>query len=238
MKDIYVSLTTIPSRMNLLPRILTGFINQTHTPKKVFVSIPRFSNRFQKEYQIPDALSKFVQTHETLFEIIRCDEDYGPATKLLGSFQHVPEDGSILVCDDDRFTANDFVEKFYKKLIEKDEARIIAGRYACQPGDTIKTPWGCNGILFPKKVIDVDIIECYHQLCPECQFVDDVFWYKYFIEFKKIPIEEVSGIRVSFELNGSNALYKETGLLERKPLQKKCFEKKIEKKNTESKIQK
>lgn len=232
MKDIYIGITTIPSRMALLPNILSAFLNQSYKPKKVFISIPKFSERFQQEYKIPKNLLLFIQQHNDFMEIIRCEKDYGPATKLLGCFQHVPNDSYILICDDDRFASFDFVEKFHTTLIEKEEPiRIIAGRYACQPGDTIKTPWGCNGILFPKKVIDSDILECYHQLCPECQFVDDVFWYKYFIDYKKIDVEEANGVRVSFELNGSNALYKETGLLERRNLQKQCFDKKLKNKN-------
>lgn len=227
MKDIYISITTIPSRINLLSQILNCFLKQSVKPKKILLVIPLFSNRFNKEYEISNSLYTFVEKNKDLFEIVRTEIDYGPATKLLGAIHHVPKDAYILVCDDDRLVADDFVEKFYNQLLKKQNDRIIAGKYTFQPGDTIKTPWGCNGILFPQSLIGSDIFEYFEALCPECQYVDDVFWYKYFIELKNIDIEQVNGIRVSYEFNGTNPLYKEKGALERNNLQKKCFEKKI-----------
>lgn len=225
MNDLYISMTTIPSRMNKLVDILGCYLKLNLLPKKIFICIPYKSDRFKIDYIIPDNLLKFVEQNN-IFKIIRCD-DFGPATKLLGCLNEVPDNSNILVCDDDRKPHINFSKLFQDKSNDNKNT-IITGLYRAQPGNKIKLPWGSCGILFPKNLINNDIYKYFELLCPECKYVDDVFWYKYFIQLKKYKIIEATGARPSSEINGDDALYKEKGTLNRNIIQNKCFNKPLE----------
>ena len=74
---IYVSISTIPSRIKNLEKSVKSILNQTLKPDKVFINIPLKYRRFEeiiKDDQIPNFKDSRV-------EITRC-EDCGPGTKL------------------------------------------------------------------------------------------------------------------------------------------------------------
>ena len=237
-----VNFTNNSKRKKCLTNNFRAFLCQTICPEKVYICIPYFSKRFEQPYVIPSNLETYVKSHNDVFEIIRCEEDYGPATKLLGCIEKLNkmnknsdnDDCSILVCDDDRKPSSTYIENFLKHKNESDGVTIFTGKFSSQPGlsSLIKVAWGFTVILFPIKIIDSDIIDYFHQLCPECQYVDDVFWYKYFLELKQRKFQEIKQIRMSSEKNGADALYKEKGAMERIHLQKQCFLKKIKQQET------
>ena len=81
---IYVSLSTIPSRIKSLKKSVESLLNQSLKPDKIFINIPLKYERFSeviREDQIPQFNSKII-------EITRC-EDCGPGTKLLGSLNKI-----------------------------------------------------------------------------------------------------------------------------------------------------
>ena len=77
---IYISLSTIPQRLKNLNETIETLLKQTKKPDKIFVNIPFKYRRFKQTIK-DDELPKF---DNSIVEITRC-EDYGPATKLLGS---------------------------------------------------------------------------------------------------------------------------------------------------------
>ena len=104
---IYVSLSTIPSRIKSLNKSVESLLNQTQKPDKIFINIPYKYKRFTEvieDNQIP----KF---HSSNVEITRC-EDCGPGTKLLGSLEKLKKDSLIILADDDNIYENYMIEKF------------------------------------------------------------------------------------------------------------------------------
>ena len=105
---IYVSLTTIPSRVKNLNKSVESLLNQTQKPDKIFINIPfkyrRFTETIENE-QIP----KF---DNSIVEITRC-EDSGPGTKLLGSLKKLKKNSLLILADDDQVYENYMIEKFF-----------------------------------------------------------------------------------------------------------------------------
>ena len=104
---IYVSTSTIPQRIKSLGKSINSLLNQSKKPDKVFINIPYKYRRFSetiKDHEIP----KF---DNSIVEITRC-EDYGPATKLLGSIDKLEKNSLIILFDDDHIYENYMIEKF------------------------------------------------------------------------------------------------------------------------------
>ena len=108
---IYVSISTIPSRIKSLKKSIESIINQTLKPDKIFINIPLKYRRF-KETIRDDQVPNFKDSN---IEVTRC-EDYGPGTKLLGSLHKMEKDSLVILADDDNSYENYMIEKFYQVL--------------------------------------------------------------------------------------------------------------------------
>ncbi len=110
--NIYVSLTTIPPRIEYLEPVLQGWAAQTIKPSKIFLTIPEYSKRFKKAYTLPSFL--FKAEYKDILEVIRC-EDFGPATKIIPvvqKFFNSEPDCKIIFCDDEWVFSPDTVENY------------------------------------------------------------------------------------------------------------------------------
>ena len=105
---IFVSLTTIPRRIQNLNKSIESLLNQTKKPNKIFINIPKKYKRF-REIIDNDQIPKF---NDSAVEITRC-EDYGPGTKLLGSLNKFEKDSLIILVDDDHVYEDYMIEKFF-----------------------------------------------------------------------------------------------------------------------------
>ena len=76
-----VSLTTLPSRIDNIEETIFSIKNQSIQPDKIFINLPYNFKRF-KNYNFKSEKIKRLKSYN--LEIIRC-EDFGPATKLMGS---------------------------------------------------------------------------------------------------------------------------------------------------------
>lgn len=118
-KFVIVTLTTIPSRLyNILPTI-ESIINQEIEPDEIVLSLPLESKREPKPNQDPydkNIIKKILD--KTNITIIRCNIDYGPATKLLGLLEREknknlsPDDEALIITLDD--------DKIYDKETTKN----------------------------------------------------------------------------------------------------------------------
>jgi len=109
---IYISLSTIPDRLNTINQSIESLINQTVKPDKIFVNIPYEYKRFKEKVSEKD-----IPAFPDIVEVTRC-EDCGPGTKLLGSLNKVKKDSLLILADDDQIYENYMIEtfeKFYKK---------------------------------------------------------------------------------------------------------------------------
>lgn len=124
---VYVTLTTIPPRINFLTDTLTSLVNQTLPPSyllSICVNIPSHYNRTFTSVSTPElveqkvtVLQQWIRKNEAPVYINRC-YDYGPATKLLGllTCKHLNVDSTspIIIVDDDRIYDNHLVWRLLK----------------------------------------------------------------------------------------------------------------------------
>ena len=175
---IYVSITTIPQRIKSLGKSINSLLNQSKKPDKVFINIPYKYRRFSetiKDHEIP----KF---DNSIVEITRC-EDYGPATKLLGSIDKLEKNSLIILFDDDHIYENYMIEKFshfYTKSPNNAYSFYVhpLGKFGIGQGaDGFGINTNClNGIKdFYNKVV-----KDYKEL-----FLYDDLWISYFLYFFK-----------------------------------------------------
>ena len=116
MINFCVSLTSIPSRIDNIQETIFSIKNQTMKPIKIFLNLPFKFRRFPEykftEEQI-DRLNKFN------LEISRC-EDYGPATKLMGSISKIKKDyDCVILIDDDHIYHKNTFEILVENLKRK-----------------------------------------------------------------------------------------------------------------------
>jgi hypothetical protein len=96
--------------------------------------VPRFSRREQREYEIPEYLGRLESV-----EIHRCDEDWGPATKLIPSLLRFPASQPLLVVDDDRISPPTLVEDLERAGREHPGCAVTLGGWRV-PDDLTDRP--------------------------------------------------------------------------------------------------
>ena len=93
---IIVTLSSIPPRFPLIEPTLRSILDQTRPPEEIRLYIPKRYRRFPGwNGTLPD-VPRGVTIH-------RCEEDLGPATKVLPAAMDLQQDDvRLLYCDDDR----------------------------------------------------------------------------------------------------------------------------------------
>ncbi len=91
----------MPDRINNLGPTIRALLKQTRPPDEIVLAIPEFSIREQRPYVVPKHISRLPRVR-----VLRCGEDWGPATKFIGAIQDELAAGRqntlIMVVDDDR----------------------------------------------------------------------------------------------------------------------------------------
>ena len=214
---LIVSLTTIPSRINLLEPVLDSILNQTIKPDLIYLNIPIKYNRFENCSEIP----KFIKNKEKV-RINYLDKDYGPATKFIGSLlnSEVSKDDVIIVTDDDVIKRSHWISK----LLLCHKPNKICCFEERNLGKNII--WGYLGYIFRKDIFDVDnLLNFYEEIKDNCILVDD-HWLTGYCHHKKIPISNIP-ISRSKEINktlieGQDSLVRIKGNNNRWHVSEKC----------------
>jgi hypothetical protein len=144
---VIVSLSTLPDRILNLRPTLESILNQTRVPDEIVLSVPRFSLRQKKHYEIPECLGSYSR-----LRILRCAKDWGPATKFIPVIQEELAanrgDTLIMVVDDDRIYPRDALETYlYYHRTLPDAALCFRG--ARMPNDLI---WLRARTIFADKI--------------------------------------------------------------------------------------
>jgi hypothetical protein len=175
---IYVSMSTIPQRINNLNKSIKSLLSQTKKPDKIFINIPLKYRRFSEtihEEQIP----KF---NNNIVEITR-GEDFGPGTKLLGSLNKIKKDSLLILVDDDHMYEDYMIEKFFYFY---SKAPNNAYSFYVHPLGNFGVGQGADGFaintnyLNGAKVFYDTVVKNYQEL-----FVHDDLWISYFLFFFK-----------------------------------------------------
>lgn len=187
---IIVSFTTIPSRLEYVQPVIDAIRSQSLSPDAIELNIPR-------EYRRRD----FGQADASMFpkhcDVVVCDADYGPATKILPTVQRYrgQEDVILVYCDDDRLYDRDWLKRMVELSREYPNACIAeqgfnaVNRIAqinANLGESPK-PTLAQKIksLFSNRVMPapIDIAEGFGGVLVKPQFIDDsvfeipdIFW--------------------------------------------------------------
>lgn len=104
-RQTVVTLTSIPPRFSHLPARFKAIGAQSHRPDRVQLTLPKEYRRFPGERPSLPALPDWV-------EVVECDFDYGPATKVLPAVQRWRGTATdLLICDDDRKQDKRWIER-------------------------------------------------------------------------------------------------------------------------------
>src|SRR5438034_9964906 len=110
-RRIIASLSTVPDRINNLRPTIRSLLKQTRPPDEIVLAIPEFSVREQRPYVVPKYISQLPRVR-----VLRCREDYGPATKFIAAIQDElaagRENTLIMVVDDDRIYPRDTLQTY------------------------------------------------------------------------------------------------------------------------------
>ncbi|QGA58120.1 glycosyltransferase family 2 protein [Brucella sp. 2280] len=114
-----VSLSTIPSRFHLLEPTLKSLLSQSLKPQEIRIYIPMEYRRFQNWDGVLPPVPEGIS-------IVRCDMDYGPATKVLPAARDLKgQNIDILFCDDDKVYDAGWHERFKDASIEHPNTCIV-----------------------------------------------------------------------------------------------------------------
>ena len=175
---IYVSISTIPKRLNDIEETVESLLKQTLKPDKIFINIPYKYKRFNEtieDKQIP----KFDNTS---VEITRC-EDCGPGTKLLGSLSKLKKDSLVILADDDNVYEDYMIEKFfYYYSIEPNNAYS----FYVHPLGNFGIGQGADGFAINTNHL-TGIKDFYDKVAKNYKelFLYDDLWISYFLYFFK-----------------------------------------------------
>ncbi|MEQ9402701.1 MAG: hypothetical protein RIM99_03870 [Cyclobacteriaceae bacterium] len=196
--DIIVSFTTIPERIDSIELTVKSLLHQKRLPKRIHLNIPYTSFRNQKEYEIPEWLEKLASVN-----IVRLDEDYGPASKFIPSLEFLENDQKILVVDDDNIYPPGYIDEF-ERAGQKNPDFILAASGWRVPEDLIdksttlksnifkipptpvpgtrisKLYWtdiiqGYSGYLLKPRFFKISELKDYSDTPKQVRFVDDVW---------------------------------------------------------------
>lgn len=118
MPTTIISLTTIPPRMEGIRPTLESLLRQTATIDAVILWVPR-------AYRRPEFGSFTLPKMPAGVEVRRCDNDHGPATKVLPAVEAFRgSDARILYCDDDRVYDSDWASRLIVASNSHPEACI------------------------------------------------------------------------------------------------------------------
>lgn len=188
---VYITMSTIPSRINNTMRIIKNFLDNVSGIEKVILNVPYRYNRWPNlKIDIPDIVN------DNRLYVNRC-EDYGPLTKFMPTLNLIPPESILIVCDDMCYKLDAF-----KDIAEIQEKRPYESFsfYVYEYGDSrVRVPQGADLIsMYTANAMDFYDwftllkrklgIKSYFET--PCFFVDDqvIGWY---FQYKNIPMVQV-----------------------------------------------
>lgn len=116
---VVVSMTTIPSRIHALPRVVDSLLLQNHPVAEIRLYIPWRYRRFPNQSIDIDDIDPRVT-------VVRVDEDLGPLTKVAFAVEEF-RDQAVLVlsCDDDMAYEPTWVERFMHAYLTNPQHCLV-----------------------------------------------------------------------------------------------------------------
>ena len=183
--EFCITLTTIPSRLTKIHKTIESIQKQTLKPKKIFLNIPYEYYRFPGIIISNDELKSL---ENDLVTVIRC-EDFGPATKIMGSVDKIKKFDCAIIIDDDHA----YDKKMCEIFIREFEKERINYSYYLQKIFDIKMAQCADGFLINCKFLD-NINDFYDKFVKNNKnmFLDDDLWLSIYLQ--KIKNSEIKNL--------------------------------------------
>lgn len=187
---VIASLSTLPDRINHLRPTIQSLLNQTQPPDEIVIAVPEFSVREQKAYVVPDYLLRLPGVR-----ILRCQKDWGPATKFIPTIQEELQAGRqrtlVWVVDDDRVYPRDALETYLHyheqlpegalcfrgaampKTLDWRDAKMVFGNELRAP-QRVAVITGCGSYLIQPRFFDQSLWD--YSAAPGGAFYMDDIW--------------------------------------------------------------
>ena len=192
-----ICLTTIPSRIQHLAPTLNSLLDQTAPAAAIRLFLPGCSRREERGYELP----RFLQTARSV-EVVRCERDWGPATRLIPALDSAAAGAVLISVDDDTIYPPDLVEtllRWHERLpgcalayrgwpapasLRWADSPTIYGTTLAQPQavDVVTGTWGA---LVQPSLFDAGVRD-YDAYPPDAFFVDDV-WFSGHLARRGVP---------------------------------------------------
>src|SRR5438552_2899284 len=189
-RRVIASLTTVPDRINNLGPTIRSLLKQTRPLDEIVLAIPEFSVRERRPYVVPKYISRLPRVR-----VLRCREDWGPATKFIGAIQDElaagRENTLIMVLDDDRIYPRDALETYlyYSEQLPNaalcfrgaampstfdwDDAKMIRASELREPRP-VAVITGCGSYLIQPRFFDESLWD--YSAAPQVAFHIDDIW--------------------------------------------------------------
>lgn len=224
--EVVVSLTTSPTRILLMQRVIESIMQQTIPPTIIRFNLPRFFKRTNTQYNIPSFI-----TNNPKIKIFWYDEDYGPIMKVLPTIIDYRKNVNVVVIytDDDVLFLPNTIET-HLKFIGKDPNSVYCvsgiffdkGEWKSPSKKAIISyvdiPEGFMSVAFQSSIFDnvsISLMEYYNLIKNDkvCFGSDDLILGNYFagngIKVKKIRVAKLhqelwwdSGCELSYGNSG------------------------------------
>ena len=220
---VVVSMTTIPDRVARIAPTLSSLLDQTRRPDAIYLNLPRYARREQREYEIPEFLERF-----SCVERISCGRDNGPATKLIPTLQRETDpDTCIIAIDDDQIYPRNLIETLVSRSEKLPDAALcsrgfripasfdienrntIYGTHIEHP-EQIEIMQGSAGFLVKPCFFTAEVFD--YSDAPERAFYCDDVWFaghlaRNGIELYVVPFDNHYSRIASWSTRGTLSLY-------------------------------
>jgi hypothetical protein len=181
---LFVGLTTLPSRIGFLRTTLDSLKAQTRPPDKVLLCLPRWSRREETTYLRPEWLADYAP----MLEVLDCEDDYGPGTKLLGCLDRLPKPTCLVLADDDMQYRPFFLDGLYRAQIEDPGSSFSYWTFRCGP---FVVGQGADGFSFYSPNLDTILSFARQALKnPQLRVVDDL-WISAYLKSRGVAIRSI-----------------------------------------------
>ena len=181
---VYITLSTIPSRMANTAVLIQHFLNKVSGFKKIIVNIPY---RYERWPNMVPNVSVFDHINDPRFILNRCQDD-GPLTKLIGSIDLIPPKSITIVRDDMCYDLTAFKDIAERQDVNPNKAFSFYVYDFNNGGNDVLVPQGAdlisvysyNLINFKKWLGNfIKTLELKEYRNTKCFFVDDLVigWY-------------------------------------------------------------
>jgi hypothetical protein len=189
-RRVIASLSTVPDRIDNLRPTIRSLLKQTRPPDEIVLAIPEFSLRERRPYVVPKYISRLPRVR-----VLRCREDWGPATKFIAAIQDELAQGRentlIMMVDDDRLYPRDALETYLyyseqlpnaalcfrgaamPSSLDWDDAKMIYAKDLRQPRP-VAVITGCGSYLIQPRFFDESLWD--YSAAPQIAFYIDDIW--------------------------------------------------------------